>query len=131
MQIYKTWALAHSFANFRTREWGMLGFAALLLLMLVSQWRAMDRERHLLANGEVASAKIVQKFGSRNASAIKYEFEDYAGQKHISTGADYSQRLEEGMSLPVFYDRGNPKNQVPACGTYHEVVLPSERQPEL
>ena len=102
---------------------GLAGFALLLLLMLVSQWRAMDRERDLLTNGEVVAARITQKFGSRNASAIKYEFEDFAGQKHSNTGTDYTQKLEEGMSVPVFYDRENPNRQVPACGTFHEVVL--------
>jgi hypothetical protein len=123
VQIYRAWAAAHSFAAFGFREWGLAGFALLLLLMLVSQWRAMDRERDLLTNGEAVAARITQKFGSRNASAIKYEFEDFSGQKHSSTGTDYTQKLEEGMSVPVFYDRENPNRQVPACGTFHEVVL--------
>jgi hypothetical protein len=123
IQLYKAWAVAHSFANFEIREWSMAGFAALLLLMLVSQWRVLDRERDLLGNGEVVAANIVEKFGSRNASAIKYEFEDSAGQKHVKTGTDYTQKLEEGMQVPVFYDRENSDRQVPACGTFHEVVL--------
>ena len=122
LQLYRSWAVARSFAGFQLREWGLAGFAVLLLLMLVSQWRAMDRERDLLTNGEVVPAKIVQKIGSRSASAIKYEFEDFAGQKHSNTGTDYTQKLEEGMTVPVFYDRDNPNRQVPACGTFHEVV---------
>jgi hypothetical protein len=126
VQLYRAWAAAHSFAAFGFREWGLAGFALLLLLMLVSQWRVMDRERDLLTNGEVVAARITQKFGSRNASAIKYEFEDSSGQKHSSTGTDYTQKLEEGMSVPVFYDRENPSRQVPACGTFHEVVLKEE-----
>jgi hypothetical protein len=121
-QLYRAWA-AHSFAGFQIREWGLAGFALLLLLMLVSQWRAMDRQRDLLSNGEVVAARIVEKIGSRSASAIKYEFEDFAGQKHSNTGTDYTQKLNEGMSVPVFYDRDNPNRQVPACGTFHEVVL--------
>jgi hypothetical protein len=126
LQLYRSWAVARSFAGFQLREWGLAGFALLLLLMLVSQWRAMDRERGLLTNGEVVPAKIVQKIGSRSASAIKYEFEDFAGQKHSNTGTDYTQKLEEGMTVPVFYDRDNPNRQVPACGTFHEVVLKEE-----
>jgi hypothetical protein len=74
----------------------------------------------------VVAAKIVEKFGSRNASAIKYEFEDLAGEKQVKTGTDYTQKLEEGMLVPVFYDRANPNRQVPICGTFHEVVLPGE-----
>ena len=131
MQLYKAWAVAHSFAEFGTREWGMAGFAVLLLLLLVSQWRVMDRERDLLANGDVVVAKIVQKFGSRSASAIKYEFEDFAGRKHIKTGTDYTQKLEEGMTVPVFYDRENPDRQVPASGILHEVVLEDKPTQEL
>jgi hypothetical protein len=129
VQLYRAWVAAHSFANFQIREWGLAGFALLLLLMLVSQWRAMDRERDLLMNGEVVPARITQKFGSRNASAIKYEFEDFSGQKHSSTGTDYTQKLEEGMSVPVFYDRENPNRQVAACGTFHEVILQDEANP--
>jgi hypothetical protein len=30
------------------------------------------------------------------------------------------------MSVPVFYDRENPNRQVPACGTFHEVILDDE-----
>jgi hypothetical protein len=122
-QIYKAWAATHSFAEFGFREWGLAGFAVLLLLMLVSQWRSVDRERDILTNGEVVAAKIVQKFSTRPAFAIKYEYEDFAGQRHSNAGADYTQKLQEGMTVPVFYDRENPNRQVPACGSLHEVVL--------
>jgi len=126
VQLYKSWAVTKSFADFQLREWGMLGFAILLLLILVSQWRAMARERDLLENGDVAQGKIVQKWSNRSASAIKYEFQDSAGETHRQAGTDYTQKLQEGMSVPVFYDRENPMRQVPACGTYHEVVLPEQ-----
>ncbi|MGD0964014.1 MAG: hypothetical protein ABSA57_08965 [Candidatus Acidiferrales bacterium] len=130
-QLYRAWAGAHSFAGFQMREWGLAGFAVLLLLILVSQWRYMDRERDLLTNGEVVAARIVQKLGARAASAIRYEYEDFAGQTHSNAGTDYTQKLGEGMSVPVFYDRVNPRRQVPACGTFHEVVLEDEPKPGL
>lgn len=126
VQLYRAWAQTHSFAEFGVREWGMTGFALLMLLMLVWQWRAMDRERDLLINGEVAAATIVEKLGSRSASAIKYEFRDFAGEKHTSIGTDYTQRLEVGMNVLVFYDRENPNRQVAACGTLHEVTTPGQ-----
>lgn len=125
-QLYKSWAPTKSFAEFQFKEWGMLGFAILLLLILVSQWRVMARERDLLENGDVAPGKIVQKWSSRSASAIKYEFQDSAGETRQQSGTDYSLKLQEGMLVPVFYDRRNPSRQVPACGTYHEVVLPGQ-----
>jgi hypothetical protein len=124
VQLFRAWAVAHTFANFGFREWGMTGFALLILLMLVWQWRVVDRQRYLLMNGEVAAAKVTEKFGSRNASAIKYEFEDFAGRKHVKVGTDYTQKLETGMSVPVFYDHENPDRQVPATGTFHEVIVP-------
>jgi len=124
VQLFRAWAAARSLALFGVREWGMAGFALLMLLLLVWQWRAVDRERDLLTNGEVAPAKILEKLGSRSASAIKYEFADLTGERHVKIGTDYTQRLEVGMSVPVFYDRGNPDRQVPACGAFHEVVAP-------
>ncbi|HWF38367.1 MAG TPA: hypothetical protein VG322_07605 [Candidatus Acidoferrales bacterium] len=130
VQLFRAWMAARSFANFGFREWGMTGFGLLLLLMLVWQWRVLDRQRDLLANGEVVAAKVTEKFGSRNAAAIKYEFEDFSGRKHVKVGTDYTQKLEPGMIVPVFYDRENPDRQVPASGTFHEVVVqepPSER----
>lgn len=123
VQLFRAWAAAHSFATFGFREWGMAGFGLLLLLMLVWQWRVVDRQRDLLANGEVVVAKITEKFGGRNAAAIKYEFEDFAGRKHVKVGTDYTQKLEPGMSVPVFYDHKNPERQVPVSGTFHEVIL--------
>ncbi len=122
-QLYRVWAAAHSFAGFEFREWGLAGFALFLLLMLVLQWRSLDRQRDLLANGEVASARIVQKLDTRPAFAIKYEYEDFSGQTHASSGVDYTQKLAEGMTVPVFYDRDNPNRQFPACGAWYEVIL--------
>jgi hypothetical protein len=122
VELYKSWAITKSFENFHFREWGMLGFALLLLLILVTQWRTVARDRELLENGDIATARIVQKWGSRSASAIKYEYQDCSGEKHIQTGTDYTQKLQEGMGVPIFYDRENPNRQVPACGTYYEVI---------
>ena len=130
VQLFRAWAVAHTFATFGLREWGMTGFALLLLLMLVWQWRVIDRQRDLLTNGDVAAAKVTEKFGSRNASAIKYEFEDFAGRKHVKVGTDYTQKLETGMSVPVFYDHENPDRQVPASGTFHEVIPQEPFSPE-
>jgi hypothetical protein len=123
-ELYRSWAITKSFEAFHFREWGMLGFALLLLLILVTQWRTVARDRELLQNGDIAAARIVQKWGSRSASAIKYEYQDGGGEKHIQTGTDYTQKLVEGMRVPVFYDRENPNRQVPACGTYYEVISP-------
>jgi hypothetical protein len=122
VELYRSWAVTKSFDAFHFREWGMLGFALLLLLILMAQWRTVARDRELLQNGDIATARILQKWGNRSASAIKYEYQDGSGEKHIQTGTDYTQKLQEGMRVPVFYDRENPNRQVPACGTYYEVI---------
>jgi hypothetical protein len=126
VRLYRAWAQTHSFAAFQFGEWGLAGFGLFLLLMLVMQWRALDRERDLLTNGEVAAGRIVQKINTRPAYAIKYEYQDFAGQTHSGGGVDYTQKLTEGMTVPVFYDRENPNRQVVACGAFHEVVLKEE-----
>jgi hypothetical protein len=123
IRLYRAWAQMHSFAGFQFGEWGLAGFAVLLLLVVVSQWRSIDRERDLLTHGEVAAARIVQKLNTRPAFAIKYEYEDFAGQTHSGSGVDYAQKLTEGMTVPVFYDRENPNRQVSASGMFHEVII--------
>jgi hypothetical protein len=130
-ELYKSWVITKSFADFHFREWGMLGFTILLLLILVAQWRTVARESELLTNGDVALATITQRWSNRNASAIKYEFQSNGGVSHQNTGTDYTQKLQEGMSVPVFYDRENPSRQVPACGTYYEVILPALTDQEI
>jgi hypothetical protein len=121
--LYEAWSLTHSFAGFRVREWGMAAFTAVLLLMLLSQWHTQARERDLLRTGEVVGGKVLQKWSGRGASSISYEFQDASGHMHRGAGMDYTGKLEDGMIVPVFYDRRNPRRQAAACATYHEVIL--------
>ncbi|MGH9691102.1 MAG: hypothetical protein ACRD4C_08525 [Candidatus Acidiferrales bacterium] len=121
--LVRAWSAAHSFAGFRTREWGMAGFATVLLLILLTQWHTLARERGLLESGAVVPGKVLQKWSGRSASTVSYEFQDDSGQKHRGAGMDYTRKIDEGMTVPVFYDRRNPKRQVIACATYHEVIL--------
>jgi hypothetical protein len=130
VQLYRYWAITQSFGAFHFREWGMLGFALLLLLILLAQWRTVARDRELLEKGDIVNARIVQKWGNRSASALKYEYQDGSGVKHVQTGTDYTQKLQEGMCVPVFYDRENPNRQVPVCGTYFEVISKDNAAPQ-
>jgi hypothetical protein len=126
VELYRAWGVLHSFAKFETREWSMVGFTAFLLLILLSQWRTMARERDLLENGQLALARVVGKWASRNNSTITYEFQDATGRDHRAADTDYTRRLEPGMTVAVFYNRDHPKRRVAACATFHEVV-PSTR----
>ena len=75
-----------------------------------------DTLRHCLAT-------VVSEWrGDKDQSSIEYEFKDFQGQTRRASGFDYTQKLFAGMPVAVFYDRDNPKRQIPACATYHEIV---------
>ncbi|MFZ0882062.1 MAG: DUF3592 domain-containing protein [Candidatus Acidiferrales bacterium] len=123
MHLYGEWARTLSFATFHGKDWGMVAGFIFLLLLPVGMWRSQVRECDLLENGEVAMGKIVRQWrNDKSNSSVVYEFSDYQGQTHQGTGFDYSGKLYEGMSVPVFYDRDNPKRQIAYCATMHEIV---------
>jgi len=121
--LYTKWAHKLSFATFTPGDWVIAGIVALLLLLPYAMWRQQVRECDLLQNGEVALATVVGEWrGDKDQSSIEYEFKDFQGQTRRASGFDYTRKLFEGMPVAVFYDRDNPKRQIPACATYHEVV---------
>lgn len=124
VHLYGEWARTLSFATFQTRDWAMAAGFILLLLMPVGMWRSQVRECDLLENGEVAMGKIARQWkDDKNNSSVEYEFSDYQGQTHKGIGFDYEKNLYDGMSVPVFYDRENPKRQIAYCATMHEIVI--------
>jgi len=121
--LYGEWARTVSFATFHTKDWAMATGFILLLLLPVGMWRSQVRECDLLENGEVAMGKIVRRWNDdKNNASVEYEFSDYQGQTRKGLGFDYTEKLYEGMSVPVFYDRDNPKRQIAYCSTMHEIV---------
>jgi hypothetical protein len=120
--LFFTWDRAHSFAIFETRDWAAVVLGVLLLFVPLSAWRAQARERDLLENGEIALARVTKQWSVRNGASIVYEFTDSRGEERRQGGFDYTGKLFEGASVPVFYDRENPKRQVAACSALHEVV---------
>ena len=123
VHLYGEWARTLSFATFHGKDWGMAAGFIFLLLLPVGMWRSQVRECDLLENGEVAMGKIVRQWkDDKNNSSVEYEFSDYQGQTHKGMGFDYSGKLYNGMSVPVFYDRENPKRQIAYCATMHEIV---------
>jgi hypothetical protein len=124
LHLYTVWARKLSLAVFTPGDWLIAAIVALLLLLPFTMWRAQVRECDLLENGEVALATVVRQWrGDKSTSSIEYEFKDFQGATHKGLGFDYTQKLFEGMRVAVFYDRDNPKRQIPACATYHEVVI--------
>jgi hypothetical protein len=122
--LYTKWVPRQSFVRFQPSDWAMGGFGALLLLLPFGIWRGQKTECDLLENGEVALAKVTRQWsnGNNNGSSIECEFKDFSGQVHKVIAVDNSKKLLQSMSVPVFYDRDNPKRQVAYCTTLHEVV---------
>jgi hypothetical protein len=123
LHLYTIGARKHSFAVFTPGDWVIAAIVALLLFLPYTMWRSQVRECDLLENGEVALATVVRQWKSdKSSSSIEYEFKDFQGETRKGIGLDYTEQLFEGMRVAVFYDRDNPKRQIPACATYHEVV---------
>ncbi len=123
LHLYTIWARKLSFAVFTPGDWVIAAIVALLLLLPYAMWRSQVRECDLLENGEVALATVVRQWkGDKGAPSVQYEFKDFQGETRSGMGFDYTEKLFEGMPVAVFYDRDNPKRQIPACATYHEVV---------
>jgi hypothetical protein len=123
LHLYTIWARKLSFSVFTPGDWVIAAIVTFLLLLPYAMWRSQVRECDLLENGEVALATVVRQWkGDKGASSVQYEFKDFQGETRSGMGFDYTEKLFEGMPVAVFYDRDNPKRQIPACATYHEVV---------
>jgi hypothetical protein len=124
LHLYTIWVRKHSIAFFTPGDWVIAAIVALLLFLPFTMWRSQVRECDLLENGEVALATVLRQWrGDKGSSSIEYEFKDFQGATHKGIGFDYTQELFEGMPVAVFYDRDSPQRQIPACATYHEVVI--------
>jgi hypothetical protein len=122
-KLAQFWSANYSSSAYQRKDWALMGLALLLLLLPLSVWRSIRRERGLLETGELTMGRILKKWNTRDGVTVFYEFQDQSGQTQKRSGMDYSRTLEIGMAVPVFYDRENPKRQVPACGALHEVVI--------
>jgi len=123
VHLYTIWERKLSVAVFTPGDWVIAAIVALLLLLPYAMWRSQVRECDLLENGEVALATVVRQWrGDKSSSSVEYEFNDFQDETRKGMGFDYTEKLFEGMPVVVFYDRDNPKRQIPACATYHEVV---------
>ncbi len=123
LHLYAIWMRNNSFAAFTPGDWVIAAIVAFLLLLPYTMWRSQVRECDLLENGEVALATVLRQWkGDKSPSSIEYEFKDFQGESRKGIGFDYTQKLFAGMPVAVFYERDNPKRQIPACATYHEVV---------
>jgi hypothetical protein len=122
--LYQQWTRYHSFSGVRGMGW-MIGIETLVALAAYGIWRNQTRECELLKHGEVVMGRVVNQWtDDKRNTTINYEFTDFMGTSHRGGGQDLTQQLYTGMPVVVFYNRENPKRNIPACATYHEVVLP-------
>jgi hypothetical protein len=86
--------------------------------------RKITQQKDLLAEGEMATARVTKRWIARNGPNIRYEFMTPLGE-HFSRGtADASRQLSVGMNVPIFYDQQRPKKQLALCASFYEVILP-------
>lgn len=123
VHLYTIWQRKLSVAAFTPGDWVIAAIVALMLLLPYAMWRSQVRECDLLENGELALATVVRQWrGDKGSSSVEYEFKDFQGETRKGMGFDYTEKLFEGMPVAVFYDRDDPKRQIAACSTLHEVV---------
>lgn len=103
---------------------GVIAVISIVLLTLVA------RQKQLMAEGEVAIARVTRRWQTHRGPAIRYEFMTLRGE-HLQGGAgDGSRQLAVGMNVPVFYDAQKPKRQLALCASFFEVNEPG-RETEI
>lgn len=127
--VYRQWALYHSFSNLTGLGWG-IAIESLVVLAAFGIWRGQVQECDLLKHGEGAMGRVLRQWtDNKRNSSIEYEFTDLLGSSHRANAFDRTNQLFSGMAMVVFYDRDNLKRQIAYCSTLHEVVLPSTAAP--
>jgi hypothetical protein len=126
ISAYNQWTLYHSLANVRGMGWA-IAIEVAVALAAYGIWRGQVRECDLLKHGEATMGRVLrQSTDNKNNSCIDYEWTDFLGTSHKGSVNDRTQKLFAGMPAVVFYDRGNPRREIAACATYHQVIVPSE-----
>jgi hypothetical protein len=97
-----------------------LGLVAVIAFVMQ---RSLDRQRQLLAQGELAMARVTKQWIVRNGNGIRYEFTTPAGETFSGMTTDNARQLLVGMSAPIFYDPRRPKRQVALCACFYEIIL--------
>ncbi|HKV27564.1 MAG TPA: hypothetical protein VJN90_04765, partial [Candidatus Acidoferrales bacterium] len=95
--LYRIWFRTRSFADFHGGEIFMLCAIALIASFPFFVRRRMVRDHVLMENGAVAMARVIRQTNFKNNSAIRYEFQDEAGNKISGSADDLTRSLYEGM----------------------------------
>lgn len=82
---------------------------------------AVNGERRILEEGELASGKVLNVYTGGRGPLVHYEYADGAGKKYQGSGRDSERRFRPGMAIPVFYDRAHPHRSATVLSTYFDV----------
>jgi hypothetical protein len=123
IHVWSSYRAAGSFADLPRADWLWLALAAGIALLPYATWKNVQRQKALLATGEVALARVVRQMSNRSTFTIQYEFQDAKGQTVKGFATDVTRSVYEGMSVPVFFDAQDPGRRVVQCESFCEVAL--------
>ncbi|HUJ41915.1 MAG TPA: DUF3592 domain-containing protein [Candidatus Acidoferrales bacterium] len=124
--VWQRYRAAGSLAALPLGDWLWFGLTVAIATFPYLTWRTMQRQKALLADGEVTLARVVQHTQGGSTFTIQYEFQDSHGQTLSGLATDSSRSIYEGMTVPVFFDPQNPSLRVLSCESLCEVVLPGQ-----
>jgi hypothetical protein len=107
----------------------MVKFALPIVFILVFvpfQLLTITRQKGLIAEGEIATGRVIERRLARHGPTIRYEFTTPLGEHFSRSASDGTGQLSPGMSVPIFYDPQKPKKQLALCASFYEVVMPGE-----
>jgi hypothetical protein len=84
----------------------------------------ISRQKILIAEGEIATARVTERRLARHGPTIRYEFTTSLGEHFSRSASDGTGQLSPGMSVPIFFDPQAPKKQLALCASFYEVVMP-------
>ena len=102
----------------------LLQVACILSTVLgLIQSRIYVRQKRLVSEGELGIGRVTEVLQARfGGPYVTYEIETPSGERLSKIASNNKANLSPGMTVPVFYDRENPKKQVVLCAAFYEVV---------
>ena len=100
-------------------------FGVIWLIIGITMFRSMMRDRSLLSDGGIAVATVTsQSFAGDESreSRITYQFKDAAGRTFTGKCKDRTRKVFEEMQTPVFYDPNNPAKNIAVVGATYDLV---------
>jgi len=95
-----------------------------ILVFVPFQLFTIARQKTLIAEGEVATARVIERRLARHGPTIRYEFTTPLGEHFSRRASDGTGQLSPGMSVPIFYNLQTPKKQLALCASFYEVAMP-------